>query len=528
MSPESAKAPITAPSLRESPPVIETVATEKNTYGQILKSSAIIGGSSVITIAIGIVRTKFMAVLLGPAGFGLMGLYGSIADLALSIAGMGVNSSGVRQIAEAVGTGDQGRIARTVAVLRRTSVILGILGAVLLIMFSGQVSTMTFGSDKHAAAVSLLSLVVFFTLVSNGQGALLQGLRRIADLARMRVLGALTGLMLSIPLVYFLREDGVVPSLVAGAAMMIIISWWYARKIHMPPLAMRVSQTMQEAGSLLKLGLAFMASGCLMMGAAYAVRTMVLRLVGYEAAGFFQAAWTLGGLYVGFILQAMGADFYPRLTAVAKDNVACNRMVNEQAQISLLLAGPGVITTLTFASVVIALFYSHRFEVSVGILRWICLGMSLRVITWPIGFIILAKGKANIFFWTELAWTVVNVGLTWLCLNRFGLNGAGIAFFGSYIFHGFLVYLVVRRLSRFRWSIENIKVGLLFISMIALVFGIFYLLRDPFAIVAGILTIILSSIFSIRGLLNFIPQRRIPSPVVWLLSRLGFLGSGSG
>ena len=203
-------------------------------------------------------------------------------------------------------------------------------------------------------------------------------------------------------------------------------------------------------------------------------------------------------------------------------------MVNEQAQVSLLLAGPGVIATLTLAPVVIALFYSTRFEAAVGILRWICLGMSLRVITWPIGFIIMAKGKANIFFWTELAWTVVNVGLSWLCLNEFGLNGAGIAFFGSYIFHGFLVYSIVRRLSGFRWSIENVKSRTALISMIALVFCIFYLLRNPFAIVAGILAIILSSIFSIRGLLNFIPQRRIPSPMVWLLSRLGFLGSGSG
>ena len=143
-----------------------------------------------MNIAIGIVRTKFMAVFLGPAGFGLMGLYGSIADLALSIAGMGVNSSGVRQIAEAVGSGDQERIARTVAVLRRTSVILGILGAVLLIMFSGPVSTLTFGSDKHAARRGPAVAGRFFHPGIDGQGRA-EGLRRIADLARMRVLGVL-------------------------------------------------------------------------------------------------------------------------------------------------------------------------------------------------------------------------------------------------------------------------------------------------------------------------------------------------
>src|SRR5580692_9997285 len=111
---------ISSPELGSSPTAPKTEVATEHTYGQILKSSVLIGGSSALNIAIGIVRTKAMAVLLGPAGFGLFGLYGSIADVAVSIAGMGVNSSGVRQIAEAVGSGETERIAQTTAVLRRT------------------------------------------------------------------------------------------------------------------------------------------------------------------------------------------------------------------------------------------------------------------------------------------------------------------------------------------------------------------------------------------------------------------------
>ena len=498
-----------------------------HTYGQILKSSALIGGSSVLNIAIGIVRTKAMAVFLGPAGFGLMGLYGSISDLVYSIAGMGINSSGVRQIAEAVGSGKTERIAQTVAVLRRTSVFLGILGAVLLVVFSRQLSILTFGSDEHAAAVALLSLSVFFSLVSAGQGALIQGMRRISDLARMGVLGTFFGTIITIPVVYFMREKGVVPSLVGVAAMSIVTSWWYSRKVHIQPPAMTASQVRREVVSLLKLGFAFMASGFLMMGAAYAVRTMVVRIVSFEAAGYYQSAWTLGGLYVGFILQAMGTDFYPRLTAIANDNAMCNQMVNEQAQVSLLLAGPGVIATLTFTPVVIALFYSAKFGAAVEILRWICLGMTLRVITWPMGFIILAKGVQNIFFWTELAWTIVNVGLSWICLKSFGLNGAGIAFFGSYVFHGLMIYPIVRRLSGFRWSATNIKTALLFLSLIAVVFCGFYVLPPLFATGVGTLAVLLSGIYSVRALLNMVSLDRIPLPMRRLLMRFRFGPSGS-
>ncbi len=290
---------------------------EKPSYGQILKSSAMIGGSSVVVIAIGIIRTKAMAILLGPAGFGLMALYTSIVEVAMSLAGMGVGSSGVRQIADANGSGDRARIANTITVLRRLSLWLGIAGGILVVVFAPQISRLTFGSELQTAAVALLSLGVLFRVVNAGQAALIQGLRRIGDLALMGVLGALLGTGASIVLVYFMGESGVAPAVVATAGMTLFVSWWYSRRVRIESPSLEKSVVRQETSSLLKLGFAFMSSGFLMMGSAYAVRAIVLQGEGLEAAGFYQAAWTLGGLYVGMILQAMGADFYPRLTAAA-------------------------------------------------------------------------------------------------------------------------------------------------------------------------------------------------------------------
>jgi PST family polysaccharide transporter len=508
----------------QSPPetrgAIEVAEQEKPSYGQILKSSALVGGSQVATIAIGIVRTKAMAVMLGPAGFGLMGLYGSIADLARATAEMGINSSGVRQIAEAVATGDDARIARTVVVLRRCAIVLGVLGALLLAALAVPVSQLTFGSEAKAGAVALLGLAVLFRIVSDGQTALLQGMRRIADLARSGVLGTLLGTIVSIALIYVLKEQGVAPALVAIAAMGLAISWWYSRKVQVETPVLTRSEVVGEASALLKLGFAFMASGMLMMGAAYAVRAIVLREEGLEAAGFYSAAWTLGGLYVGIILQAMGADFYPRLVGAIEDHPCCNRLVNEQTQVSLLLAGPGVIATLTLAPLVISLFYSAEFAAAVEVLRWLCLGIALRVITWPMGFIIVAKNRRLIFLGTEIAWTLVNVGLTWICVKAFGLNGAGIAFFGSYVFHGLMITPIVYRLTGFRWSGGNLKTGAIFLGSIAVVFGGFYVLPAPFATGFGALVVMLSSICSLRVLAGLIVSDRIPGPIRQIL-RLG-------
>ena len=58
---------------------------------------------------------------------------------------------------------------------------------------------------------------------------------------------------------------------------------------------------------------------------------------------------------------------------------------------------------------VIELFYSAKFGPAVEILRWICLGMMLRVASWPLGYVLIAKGEGMLFFWTELVSNVVQL-----------------------------------------------------------------------------------------------------------------------
>jgi antigen flippase len=493
--------------------------SEQTTHTQILKSTLLVGASSVVGVAFSIIRNKAVALMLGPEGIGLMGLYSALADMAQNLAGMGVQSSGVRQIAEAAGTNDDETIARTALVLSRTAFVLGAVGALLLVLLAVPLSGLTFGSHQQAGGVALLSLAVALRIVSGGQMALLQGLRRISDIAIVNVAAAFSGTVITIPLIYFFGLNGIVPSLIAVAIVTGLTSWHFRRRVQLPSTGMPPPLFGRESKRLLKLGLVFMASGLLTFGAAYANRLIVLHAEGLESAGFYQAAWAIGGLYAGIVLQAMGTDFYPRLTAVSGNNAECNRLVNEQVQMSLLLAGPGVVATLTFAPFVLHILYSHAFDGATDLLRWICLGMMLRILAWPMGYIVIAKAAEAIFFWTEVAATVVHVGLAFLLVPYFGAAGAGVAFLGLYVWHGILIYALVRRMSGFRWSRENAGIAPLFILACAFVFLATQALPLWQSTATGSAVLLLTGLYSMRKLVRLVPHSSLPSPLKALITR---------
>jgi len=263
-----------------------------------------------------------------------------------------------------------------------------------------------------------------------------------------------------------------------------------------------------------------MLSGFMVMGSGYAVRIIVLRELGVDSAGLYQAAWVIGGLYIGFILQAMGTDFYPRLAAVAHDDEECTRLVNEQTLVGVLIAGPGVLATLTLTPIVITLLYSNEFSASVEALRWICLGMSLRVITWPMGFIVVARGLQRLFIAIDLSCTLAHVALAWVGVRYLGLDGAGVAFFGMYVFHALITYPIARKLCGFHWSAETLRLSGFFVPLTAAVFVGLHVLPGPWAIGVGMTTVVGSSLYSVRVLATLIPHDRLPASVLKLLRRL--------
>jgi PST family polysaccharide transporter len=455
-------------------------------YRTILRSSSIIGGAQVINIAVGILKMKAVAVLLGPAGVGLVGLYLSLVQTASSVAAMGLGTVGTRQIAAAHAEGGDLAVGRTRRALLRGTMLLALIGAALFWLASGWIARVILADESRSNDIAWLSVGVALTVAAGSQGALLTGLRRIGDLARINVGAGVIGAVLGALALWLWGAQGLIAMILIAPVVTFLLGHLYVTRLG-PPAGPPIGlpEMSREWQGMLTLGFAFMLSGLVTTLGHLAARTLVQRELGSEALGQFQAAWAIGMTYLGFVLSAMATDYYPRLTAAINDHKVATRLVNEQTEVALLLCAPVLLAMLGLAPWVIDLLYTAEFGPAVEILRWQLLGDILKVMSWPLGFVLLAAGAGKTFIVTESLGMGVFVLGVFMGLPRIGVTATGAAFLALYVVYLPLVWLLGGRRIGFRWT-RAVKAQALAVMAAAVVVDIAARWSETLGVVLGL------------------------------------------
>ena len=431
------------------------IDTDETSYKQIAKSTSIFGGSQLANILLGIVRTKVLAVLLGTTGVGLNGMFQSIADLMRSLTGLGLSFSSVKEIAEAKQSEDNERIGHTVTMLYRWLWGTGVAGMILTIGLSPWISEYVFGDREHLLSICLISFSVLAGTVSSGQLALMQGMRKIGSMAKSSLYGAIGGLITAVPIYWIFGLKGIVPALLTISFIGLFFTWLQARKISIEKVVQTYRETMQRGGGMVKLGLYTVVSSLVSTLTLFLIRSFILQSDGVGHVGLFSAVWSVSNMYMGGIMASMAADYFPRLCSLNGDDPKTVRFTNEQTRFVLIVATPLIVLMLLVAPPILNLLYSNGFNAASTLLRWQILGTFLKVIIWPLGFILLSKGRGARFLIVECTWFIVFYVATRLLWPHYGLDAAGIAYVIAYIIYMPLVYLMVQPLCGFHLGIRN-------------------------------------------------------------------------
>jgi O-antigen/teichoic acid export membrane protein len=388
-------------------------------------------------------------------------------------------------------------------------------------VLSPWLSQFAFGNREYTLAFIWISITLLLNQLSSGQKALLRGMRRVQYLVKANLAGSILGLIVTVPLYFFFGIDGIVPGIIIASVIALVLSWFFSHKVKIQPVTVDLNASVTEGKEMLTMGFLISLSSTLSLLTAYVIRIYIRSssgTVGVEQVGLYNAGFALINTYVGLVFTAMTTDFYPRLSAVAHNNQTCKQVINEQAEVAILILAPIIMVFLVFINIIIITLYSQKFTVISEMMYWASLGILFKAASWSIAFILLAKGTSRLYFQNELVSKAYFLVLNLLGYHFMGLTGLGISFMVAYIIY-LIQYFFLSKRFEFAFQSAFIKVFSVQLLLAICCLTAIKLLKNPYSSLIGTCLIILSCWYSYRELDKRIELQAILSSYVSRLKR---------
>ena len=475
---------------------------EKTTdsYSHVLKYTGVFGGVQGLNLLVGLVRNKLIAKLLGPEGMGLASLFNTTVSFISQTTNFGISFSAVKHVSELFDSGDEAAISHFVSVVRTWSLLTALLGVVVCIIAGPLLSAYTFAWGDHTLHFILLSPAVALLAIMGGETAILKGARQLRSLAVIQAYSVLAALVISIPVYYFFGQTGIVPVIVLMALASLLLTLRHSYRLY--PLKFDGIQGVLSQGmGMVRLGIAFVLAGVMGSGSEMLIRSFLNVRADLDVVGLYNAGFMVTITYAGMVFSAMEADYFPRLSAVAEDDVlGQNLTVNRQIEVSLLLLAPMLALFIVAMPVIIPLLFTSQFLPIVPMAQVAVFSMYLKSLSLPIGYLNLAKGNSVGYLLVEAIYYTAFVLLLMVGYNRWGLLGTGLALVLSYAIELAVVYAYVYRHYHYACSAMVLRYFLVQLLLGVAVYATTFITSASLSWGLGLAGVAVSTAFSVRVL----------------------------
>lgn len=414
--------------------------------GRILRTMGLFGGVQFATIALSIVRTKLVAVWLGPMGVALNTIFISTQDLITSAVGLNLRTSGVRELSAA----SAGARPGVAGMLLRVALGLAVIGAVLTMLLSPALSLWTLGTTADWWCFALLAAGVAAAIYLDANLAALQAYGRFKALARVTLASALVCTGVAVPLYYGLRLRAVLPVYLITTVAYMLWTLRERRRCCPAPELPSMRRAWSEAGPMLRLGMFMTLAAFMERLSAYIFVVYMSNDAPAGDLGIYQAGYTLVNTYVGVVFTALSAEYYPRLASVASSRLRAQAFVSHEFKVVAMVLMPVVVLFLAFDRIAVRLLYASSFLPMLPYIDVAVCGVVLRAFSFCLAYVILARGDGRVYVVTEAVGAVVGLALRVAGYRWWGFAGLGWAYVVEYAAYSAVVLWVYRRVYGMR------------------------------------------------------------------------------
>lgn len=426
--------------------------------------------SGMFAVAFGLMRNKYMALTLGPAGLGILGQLNLYQGTLVSLVGLGLPAACSREIARSRGSSAYQSEESVIATGLLFSFLLGLAAALFTYLGSSFLGDFTMPGVKGSAVLFRVSSSAIVFLVVNALIiGLLQGYRSARQVALVQISTSALGLLVTIPFVWAWGLQGAAlqqPLAAAGVSVVSIVLLTQLLRAHgirfipwhFSPQLVNILFAVGIAGSIAYVG---------DTATQLVTRSWLVQWWGSQENGYASVAWALSSFYLAVILGVISSHSFPRINET-KEPGEMSKIVNESLHFNLALLAPIVIITAGAGSFLIQILYTSQFTDAAQVVALKAIGDIFYITKWCVGLPLIARGRLKAYVILNLMDNAAMLATSWVVVQPLGANGLAFAYLVANAFGASINYIYQYRTLALHLDRRVLAIGALLLGFMAL------------------------------------------------------------
>ena len=420
---------------------------------QLLKTSALSASQVVIKMLAGFIVLKIVANITGPVGVALLGQMQNLITTT-SLVGGGALGTGLTKYGAEYHAQPADKFQIYVSGFKLTLIISFIISFIILIM-SKIISNYLFEGNYQILVIllgiflPLISLNIVLLAAINGEGA-------VKKLVFINIISSFIILALTAILTIYFQVYGaflamiITPAIIFFIAFEIIKREYWVKKFFIYIKKISINK-IPKAKILLKFAsTAFI--GVLM----YPLSQIIIRWnigeqLSWRDAGLWQGVNRISEVYLAIITLTFSTYLLPKMSSTLETKevvLELKKIITLSMPITIILAGGIYI----FRESIVLILFNKDFIEMKDLFMWQLMGDVLKVPSWILGYVLLAKAQIKVFIIGEITFTFTYIIISYLMMIRSGLIGVTEAHFINYILYltyvTLAVYFMINKLNK--------------------------------------------------------------------------------
>jgi PST family polysaccharide transporter len=410
----------------------------------LVKVSFLNGIATLIRMLTGFISVKVVASTIGPTGIALLGQLTNFSNILLTISAGGMNTGMTKHIAQYADSEKRYRLYLSTGL--RVTALLSFLCGITLIFGAGYFSRTILKDSQYQYVFYIFGATIILYALNAFMVAVLNGFREFKKYVSVNIVGSLTGLIFSVILAL---NFGIPGALIAAITYQSVV---FFVTLFMVTSSKWFNWRLFSAGfsktaflSLLRFALMTLVSVLAINQSQLIVRNYIADHSSLVNAGLWEGVNRISAIYLQVVTTSLSVYYLPKLAGLKTKN----EIRNEIFSVYKLVVPFLILTSLSiflFRSTIINILFTEKFQGMEGLFAFQLMGDFFKMITWVLGYVLLAKAMTKTFIIVEIVSCSLFAILSIVFINLFGTVGATIGYASSFFIQFIIMLIVLRKI----------------------------------------------------------------------------------